>query len=426
MRAFAAVMFAVCGAIPAALAEVPAQSQIPPQTITQSQNPQWEAIFNSETTFYSWRSSRGYPPTVNLPPLPRGPGHGTLVYSPFGLQLNGRPSDDLKLEFLVRSAYVNSHTVLPDRVADFSALADTTFGTTATWLGWNGIQPFFSINVNTPTGKTNLTGNKSLAQPDSDVSPIAAFGEGLNIGPTIGVNIPFSRNLMAGLGVGYTYRGPFERGGFSLIQQQVDGIRELDPGDVITVNGTLAYRGERLSLSGSISYSWETMTTLDGTPFYKAGNRIMLAAGVGYAWDANWASRVIASYSHMDRNTVPFPPPPTTMLEAFNSNSDMWKVTIDTTYTMGAFSIGPVSTLIYRDKNAWSPTAFHFLPAKLSGSIGGIMQYALSQQATLRARVEHIWIVENEKPDVLPLIGSGIPEIHTRGWIISIAGIFRY
>ena len=128
----------------------------------------------------------------------------------------------------------------------------------------------------------------------------------------------------------------------------------------------------------------------------------------------------------MQKNKQGNPPllqPPDYFVEAFNSNSDMIKVNIDTIYRQGAFSIGPLATVIYRDHNAYSPGLALFLPAKTSWSIGGLVQYDVSQRAQFRARVERLWIVEDERPNLVPVVV--IPEIRTNGWMVAISGVFR-
>jgi hypothetical protein len=413
---------AVLAAPSASAADIPVKA--PP--VATVEPPRWEAIFNTEVVYFSWDRSRGYPPPVLTPLAPAGPSRGTMVYAPAALAINGLPTNDVRLEFLARTGYVWSRNVLPDTTGEASQQTDSLLGTKMTWLGWNGIQPFFALNVNLPTGKTNLQGNKSLTQPDPDAGPIATFGEGWNVGPTAGVNFLLSPEVIVSFGFGYTYRGPFVRGGFDVINQLVEGTRRLDPGDVFTGNVTVSYRGERLSLTGSVSYSKETETTIDRNAYYIAGDRILIAGGAGYAWNDNWSSRVIATYSHMQKNkqgVAPALQPPEYVLEAFNSNSDMIKVNIDTTYRQGPFAVGPLATVIYRNHNAYNPATFMFLPAKTSWSIGGLVQYDVTRNAQLRWRVERLWIIEDERPFAVPQFAT--PEIRTDGWLVGISGVFR-
>jgi hypothetical protein len=343
---------------------------------------------------------------------------------PLAAQLSGRPNDDFKLDFLLRSAHVYAHQSTSSGEGTFSGITDTTFSTTATYYGWNGSQPFVSLNINIPTGTSNASGNAQRAKSDSDIVQLPAFGEGWNFGPTIGATIPINQTTSASLGIGYTYRGPFDREG-------VTAPTRLDPGDVTTANAALGYRGERLSLKGSVAYSWETVTTLDGGDFYQAGDRMILTGAAGYAWTNAWSSRVQVTYTHQNKNKVLMPGASALTLETFNSNSDIYNVTLDTTYAGDNFSIGPTGGYVYRTHNAYDPTTFQFLPAKTSWSAGMAATYAPTKTSQLKASVQRIWVTEGSSPDKFASDGtfipnSAVPVSLTDAWQISVGGVIRF
>jgi hypothetical protein len=101
----------------------------------------------------------------------------------------------------------------------------------------------------------------------------------------------------------------------------------------------------------------------------------------------------------------------------------MIKVSADTVYRQGPFAVGPIATLIHRERNDYPEGNIFFLPAKTIWSAGGVIQYDASQRATLRARAERLWIVEDERPSAVAAFV--IPEIRTDAWLLSVAGIFR-
>jgi hypothetical protein len=118
------------------------------------------------------------------------------------------------------------------------------------------------------------------------------------------------------------------------------------------------------------------------------------------------------------------------VVEAFNSNSDVYLATLDVTCTSGKFAIGPTGGYLYRSSNAWSPTAFEFLPAKTRWSAGGAGSYRISDNLKVNARAEHIWISEgaNAEKFAFDLIsqtniflpGTGIPAVSATGWLVSL------
>jgi hypothetical protein len=174
------------------------------------------------------------------------------------------------------------------------------------------------------------------------------------------------------------------------------------------------------------------MTQVNGFAFYQSGDRIVLTGKAGYAWSDAWASRVSASYSHVEPDLAFFLGPTLRFgREPFNSNGDVYRVAFDTTYSKGNFSVGPTVSFLYRAANAYPTTAPEFTPERRGVSAGMTGSYAISNEVTLNARVEHLWVNEGNNPsDVSPfgvtIPGSGIPPIATRGWNVSLGGLFRF
>jgi hypothetical protein len=407
----------------------PARSRDAPPAQSSERN--WLLTFDEEVRYFSWRSSRGYPNTVVFPALPATtPGSGSQLYAPFALQLIGIPTDDLKLESSVRSGYVWSRQSTPGASGEVSTLTDTSLSTAATYYGFAGWQPFVSVNVNAPTGISALYGTSAFARMDADLVDIPTFGEGWNVGPTAGLNIALAKSVLASFGVGYTYRGPFDREGAVDPVTLVQGTTRLDPGDTTTINANLAAEHGPLVVRLSGAYTWETRTHLDGQSFYKSGDRYMLSGSATVQWNRSWSSSISTIYSHFNKNKVAIFDIPDLVVEEFNSNSNVTKVTVETTYRQDAFSIGPVGGYMRRDKNAWSPIAFQFLPAKIRWSAGGAAAYAITAKATLRARVEHVWTKEDENEQKvslsIPLAGTAVPAISSTGWVCSLGGTFQF
>jgi hypothetical protein len=422
MRVVAATVGAAIAAMaPAFAADLPVKAR-PAEPVVASP---WEIILNQELRYYSWSGNRGFPTNAVA-----ASGSGSQFYAPIGLQLNGKPFEELKLELLGRSGYVWSRQSVGGFTGEVSTVTDTVLSGTATYLGWNGFQPFVSLNVNAPTGRSALFGFSALARMDSDLVEIATFGEGWNLGPTVGVNIPLTENLMLSLGVGYTYRGPYDRETAPAPITGAQGVDRLDPGDNTTVNASLAYQVGALSLQGTASYAFETDTRLNGVLFFRTGDRYLLSGTAGYAWSDAWKSSLTASFSHFDRNEVAIFGLPGLVVEAFNSNSNVVRVALDTTYTVGAFALGPTLSYLNRDHNAYSPTANQFVSAKTRWAAGGMLQYTVNPKAVLTVKAEHVWIDEEENPakllGMVPIPGTAVPQVLSTGWMASVGGVFTF
>jgi hypothetical protein len=125
------------------------------------------------------------------------------------------------------------------------------------------------------------------------------------------------------------------------------------------------------------------------------------------------------------------PFPAVFMLEAFNSNNDVTTVTADTTYKAGPLSLGPTGSYTFRAHNSYDPTSFQFVPAKTKWSAGGVLQYAVTNQVSLTARVERIWVTVDSSPDKInPILGlaagTATPELRTDAWLASIGGTVQF
>ncbi len=374
--------------------------------------PTWSTTFNTDVRYSGWTNTLG--------------GSGSQMYAPLGVQLSGRPNPDWKFNFLLRGGAIWSRQSTPTASSTVSTPTDTNFTPTATYLGWNGITPFVSVSFNLPTAKKASAPNttQSNNKTDPDIVPTPAFGEGFNVGPTIGANINISESFVLGLGAGYTYRGPFDQAGTTTLSR-------FNPGDVYTLNSTLAYSGDLLSVQGSLAYSWETTTTQDGVALYRAGGRIIAGLKAAYTWNDNWGTKVGVNYSHFEKNYVPATGVPDLVREAFNSNSDVTKLSLEVPYTGSNYTVGPTVGFLYRNRNGYDPTTFQFLAAKTSWNAGVGGSIAVSKQLTLNLSLQHIWVSEGGSPTKIDATNavvpnSAVPESSTNAWVASIGGSVRY
>ena len=399
------------------------QLRLPQRASTQSYDQRWQATFDSSIN-YTVAKTSGVSAFF-------GDTRTRQVQTPIGFALTGRPNELWKIDLGMRGSYVDVTQKNNLSSVNFSGFLDTSLTSAATYYGFSGFQPFVSLNMNLPTGRTNFAGSASGgAKPDPDIFQIAGFGEGLNVGPTVGVSIPLSQSSVVSFAVGETLRGQFTRDDVGFGIGPGSGLTEqLRPGDVTTLTATYGYAAGPFSFQAQGAYSWETLTMVDDTPFYKAGNRFQLSLAAGYAWTEQWSSRLMASFSHFDKNNILNPPPPGTYgLEPFNSNNDVVNVTFDTTYRQGAWLVGPTAGLMFRQRNGYDPTTFQFVSAKTGWTAGGVAQYAITNQASLILRAQHMWLSVDGSPPKSPLFdpGSARPELRSDAWLLSLGGTIQF
>lgn len=385
--------------------------------------PVWLSSFNTEFRYFSFGGTKGQA-TGNAVTGVRG--SGSQFYLPFGYSLTGQPSQDVKIELTARGGYTDSRqTTLGLRGVESTAL-DTQLSGTLTYLGLAGAQPFVSLNLNLPTGDTFLTGNRFRARLDSDLVDIPTFGEGFNIGPTVGVNVPITETLLFTIGVGYTARGRYDREGpTDAVSGFITPVR-TQPSDSATINAGLSYQEGAFAANLSVTYSFDGDTLINGTKALRSGERLSVSGYAVYAWSDMWTTTLSSSFTHTENNFVQGGALGVLVKEAFNSNSNLYRVGLDTLYRAGALGVGPSLSFLYRDNNAFDARNLLFVPARERYGVGGVAQYAYSENTALNLRVERIFVHEDASPDKLLVTGlpvfpgTGQPRLSYTGW--SVAG----
>lgn len=381
--------------------------------VTEQSN-NWTVNYTTDVRYFSWSGTRGFPSNSPL----AANGRGTMIYAPMSLSLSGNVSPDFKLDFVARGGYVSAKQTTANETGSVSTPVDTQLSATGTYYGFTGFQPFLSVMVNLPTGKSALYGNDRFARMDPDLVDLQTYGEGFNIGPTIGVNIPLTPSLVMTLSAGYTARGAFNKEGPAIFVPQPS--QRVQNGNESTVTFALAYGEGAFSANGSVAYSWDTQSTVDGIAQYRAGSHVLISGGLGYAFDSHWSATLDGYFLHSNRNDVPDVTGTFLIPEAFNSNSNLVRLNTGLKYAFdNGITVGPIASFLYRDANAWVPTAFAFVPAKTRWSVGATGGYAVNKKLTLNARFEHIWTRENIHPDAPLFPGTGVPDMTGRGWMIS-------
>jgi opacity protein-like surface antigen len=400
----------------------------------------WSETFSSEARYFSWQGTRGTPTNAVGPgPVPLAtPGSGTELYTPYAAQLVGQ-SNDLKIEMLMRGGWVWARQSTAGLTGTVATATDTVASGTITYLGLRGLQPFASLELNLPTGLAALTATQFNARMDPDLVDISTFGEGLNIGPTVGVNIPLTEAWLLTMSAGYTRRGnynmegPLTPPGGGAAPQSTN----IQPGDALTLAAVLGYQSGPLSAKFTGTFTKNGTTKEDNTPFVKPGQRLLIAGSASYDWpgDHSGTTTVNASAAHSNRNEVLFQCltgcPTGLVIEPFNTNSNVYQAGVQHLFNFNRFAIGPAGSFLFRDNNGYEPTTLQFVPAKQRWSAGVLAQYAPTNALNFNARLDRIWTHENLTPG-LPngemfsvLAGSTVaaftvPVISSNGWLFAI------
>ncbi len=139
----------------------------------------------------------------------------------------------------------------------------------------------FGLDVNLPTGRTDLDSEERRMLLDPDLVAISRYGEGFNVNPTITMAKQGDR-WGVGVGFGYLWRGEYD---FS------DTARDYDPGDIfnITAEGIYAFTNAwQGRLFGEVA--WYGTDEVGSQDYYQEGDFILAGAGVDYfrkRWEAS-------------------------------------------------------------------------------------------------------------------------------------------
>jgi hypothetical protein len=424
------VVAGLCGVVAMAPAgwagDVPAPMPVkaaPAEVVAQN----WTVTMASEARYYSWKSDRGSPTNVNT-----APGSGSQWYVPFAVQVAGKPVQDFKVQVLARGGWVRSQQSTAGLSGAVETFTDTVISGTVTYLGIDGIQPFVSLNVNAPTGQSALFGGAANARMDPDLVEIGSFGEGWNIGPTVGFNLPITPSLMFTGSVGYTWRGRFDRERSSAeINPAIQTPTGLDPGDVLTGTAAIGYQDPTWSWNVTGTLSEETATTENGAALYRGGRRYLATASVAHTWPDQWGQTTLnGSVAHSNRNDVLFAGASALVAEAFSTSSDMQRIGVQHLFVVSQnFVVGPTGSYLHRNSNHYDAGTLQFVPAKERWAAGGMARVAVNDNVTLNLRGEHVWTSEDERTapngqqfSVLLnqfVAGSAVPVVSSTGWMVA-------
>jgi hypothetical protein len=424
----------VCGVLATtslgSAADMPVKA--PPRAPNQASAPAWNLTVSGEARYYSWQSDRGFPTRFT----PANSGRGSELYVPYAAQLVGSPVDNFKVDLVARGGWVWARQSTAGLTGEVATTTDTVASWTVTYLGLKGIQPFAAVSTNLPTGRSELLGTAANARMDPDLVDIATFGEGFNVGPTAGFNLPISSTLIMTPSAGYTWRNSYDRensldaldhpasadpdqsrqclhrNGFDLLS-----IRPAGGADHrLPVPANADHRERRSALSGRGALPRRRHVVL-----LVAGSRGDDPYGFGCAHQSKrralpGSSRARQGSHEYQFQSIPCRP----------SASDPGR----------PGHVRATASFLYRDHNEYDTTTLQFVPAKDRWAAGALVRIGVTDMLTFNARMERVWTHENEDPAPgnlkFSVLANGfvpaftIPVISSTGWQLVIGSTGRF
>ncbi|MEW6511666.1 MAG: hypothetical protein AB1428_11995 [Bacteroidota bacterium] len=150
-------------------------------------------------------------------------------------------------------------------VPDLSGLTDVQAGLT---YYWEAVNTVFTLGVNAPTGKRELSRDQFLTSVLFSNSlfnlQVPVLGQGINLNPGVAWVFPVSDRVVLGLAGAFQYRGPYK---------PREGLDDYDPGEEFTGSAGIDFRmTETISVSADFVLTAYTADKFAGEKVYASGN----------------------------------------------------------------------------------------------------------------------------------------------------------
>jgi len=160
---------------------------------------------------------------------------------------------------------------------------DTKLNLSYVVVGKLPVDLLVGLDLNLPTGKTNLSSSDLWLIQDPEIVTITTFGEGVNVNPTLSIAKEWGP-WSAGAGVGYNIRRTYD------FSSEV-GLSDYDPGDILSLNALLL-REYPQGYVGRVfgKFSRFGKDRLHGSDYFREGDYRMIGVGISRtaaAWEAD-------------------------------------------------------------------------------------------------------------------------------------------
>ncbi|MFZ5766985.1 MAG: hypothetical protein ACOY4H_15515 [Thermodesulfobacteriota bacterium] len=202
---------------------------------------------------------------------------GSQIFVP--LELNGAKGD-FTARLLTAFTRTESDAAIFDSQS-LSSVIDTKVNLSYAMVDRLPVNLLFGLDVNCPTGKTDLDEDESLIVRDPDLISVVTFGEGFNVNPNVSMTKDWT-NWGVGLGIGFLWRGEYD---YSW------EFRNYDPGNITYVTGEVRYYlGDNTLLRLFGDYGEFSKDELNGDDLYRESYFVLIGGETRYAGE-KWESR---------------------------------------------------------------------------------------------------------------------------------------
>ena len=215
------------------------------------------------------------------------------------------------------TAYTDTHLEIADQGGrSLSHILDTKLITSYEVIGKLPVDILLGLDLNLPTGKTNLSQRELTLIMDPDLISINNYGEGVNVNPTVTIAKEWGK-WVAGIGFGYLWRGGYD------FSSDIN-ITDYKPGDIFNINAEIRYYlfpDLHVRLFGR--HAWNDNDTVRGKDYYKEGDFSLFGLGLAYNKMKTWDTGI--TFQGILRDKSRFQETPGALVtEPNNSHGDEW------------------------------------------------------------------------------------------------------
>jgi len=274
-----------------------------------------------------------------------------------------------------KTAYVAAQTNFFGGDYDYSGLTDSVVGATFTATGYAGWQPFVTLDLNLPTGKSDVDFGESLTLADPDLVDLARYGEGFNTNLSAGASVFLTPSWTLTAATGFNWRGEY--------RPYAGAGDELDPGDQFMALLRVQYLTDTQFGSLQLRYRTEGASRFFGQDIVDPGDRIELKGEAAVQLDALSTLSLLASGSWWDKNAYYDFFTDAAVKETANSNGAVYYAEIKYQRDLGKVDLRTFASIKRRTSNDYDTFDFRFRPKRTIWRVGASIDYALSDATAL-------------------------------------------
>jgi hypothetical protein len=325
--------------------------------------------------------------------LEDGDATGWQLVTPLSITDSTKLEEKLILDTSIRVAHITSDYEAGTIHGRVDAFSDTVLGGTMTYVGMSWLEPFFTVDLNLPTGKETLFDEEKDAIMDPDLVDQIRFGEGFNANISAGAAIPLSNRWVMTAAIGYNTRGEY-------IPDGNTGF-DYDPGDQLTAYVRAQYLDQESLVAISAKFFDEDMSTLAGLDYFNPGDRINITAEGTYQLSESYVVTGYLLYEKSGKNQYLNFFTGTTVDEEANGNGDVYHTQLSVIHLMGEFDVSLRATATMRDENDYDPVNDLFIPRRTTWDVGPGVDWHVNERATISAGARFGELYDDPTPFIL-------------------------